>query len=726
MNFIYRLSVSLLMIATATHMVHSQSSRIILWGAPITDGDSTDFQRQKFLKICSGSDHLLGLTEKGIAYARGKNDFNQINLPLNLGKIVDIAASQNYSLLLEEGGSIKGFGDNEFGQLDFPLFNSHVIAVSAGTFHALALLQSGRVFAWGSNAQKQSSVPANIGIVTAIAAGGNHSLALTQDGRVAAWGENNSKQTDVPRNLPPVKAIAAGSLHSLALTTDGRVVAWGFNKYGQTEVPTTLKNVIQISAGANFSMALTADGSVVCWGDNRKGQCNTPSNLKEAGYISAGGYRAIAIGRRAMKGQLSARMQELKEKYSEVFKPKGEFETSDTYTRRLAQQEKYIRGFIGSSIKKITVTVDKLGMYNADLQEFELFVDGKSYKVKVPLPEAPSLKQNIQKATAYATSLWDDSLMSVRKTNIYLIHPGTNGKYEIGSQENLSHYDTTQQFVVTKSVSDVKKKQESSNGLPTLSGDRSITGEDVTLEKLGIEPHEVPAYYALIIGVSDYKLNQQGLPDLDQPANDSKRLAEVLIRKYWFDKQRVVVLPNANKREVVTALETLATTVTGKDNLLVFYAGHGFYDKAKDFGFWLPSDADIHDRSSWIPNSVIKDYLGAIQSRHTLLIADACFSGSIFKSRNVSEQSLIKFTETYRSKSRKAITSGNLTTVPDRSFFLEFLLKKLEDNTDLFLSAQLLFSRMYEPFTNNAINIPQFGIVQGVGDEGGDFIFIRR
>ena len=79
-----------------------------------------------------------------------------------------------------------------------------------------------------------------------------------------------------------------------------------------------------------------------------------------------------------------------------------------------------------------------------------------------------------------------------------------------------------------------------------------------------------------------------------------------------------------------------------------------------------------------------------------------------------------------KDKSRRAMTSGNLTTVPDKSSFLVFLIKKLEDNQDVFLPARMLFSRLYEPVMNNAPSTPQFGVIQGVGDEGGDFIFIRK
>src|SRR5258705_3625087 len=80
----------------------------------------------------------------------------------------------------------------------------------------------------------------------------------------------------------------------------------------------------------------------------------------------------------------------------------------------------------------------------------------------------------------------------------------------------------------------------------------------------------------------------------------------------------------------------------------------------------------------------------------------------------------------YKDPSRKAITSGNLSEVPDKSPFIEFLLKKLNENEDKYLPAQQLFSRIFEPVSNNSSATPQFGVIQGAGDQGGDFIFIRK
>ena len=253
--------------------------------------------------------------------------------------------------------------------------------------------------------------------------------------------------------------------------------------------------------------------------------------------------------------------------------------------------------------------------------------------------------------------------------------------------------------------------------------DPADPAEAMTLASLGIT--KVPRYYALIVGVSHYQFSGAGLANLEEPSKDAESIYRILTEKYVFAPEDVVLLKNATREEIINQFDLLSNKVTEKDNLLVFYAGHGFYDKARDFGYWLPADAKTTSRSAWIANSTIKDYMGAIKSKHTLLITDACFGGSIFKTRSVAA-TLMRFNEMYRDKSRKAMTSGNLSEVPDKSVFLQFLIKNLEDNTELFLPSSSLFTRIYEPILNNAATTPQYGTIQGAGDEGGDFIFIKR
>jgi Caspase domain len=235
-------------------------------------------------------------------------------------------------------------------------------------------------------------------------------------------------------------------------------------------------------------------------------------------------------------------------------------------------------------------------------------------------------------------------------------------------------------------------------------------------------------FRALIMGVSKYEFESPGLPSLDQPVIDAQRVYDSLIKHYTFEAEDVILLKDPTRQQIIDAFEKLSNETSEKDNVLVFYAGHGVWDKQKDLGYWLPSDASLDSKSHWIANSQIKDYFSSnvIRSKHTLLITDACFGGSIFKTRSVSSETLVRIAEMYRETSRTAMTSGNLSTVPDKSIFIQQFVKKLVDNTDDYLPARQLFTRIYEPIVNNSSTNPLYGVIQGAGDEGGDFIFIRR
>jgi len=142
-------------------------------------------------------------------------------------------------------------------------------------------------------------------------------------------------------------------------------------------------------------------------------------------------------------------------------------------------------------------------------------------------------------------------------------------------------------------------------------------------------------------------------------------------------------------------------------------------------GYWLPRDASKDNPVNWIPNTDLTNYLGAIKTKHTLLIADACFSGGIFKTRSAFSTSYA-IEMLYQLNSRKAITSGTLTEVPVRSVFFQYFIKNLRENSVEYLSSEELFSKMRMAVINNSENVPQYGTIQNVGDEGGDFIFIRK
>jgi WD40 repeat protein len=232
-------------------------------------------------------------------------------------------------------------------------------------------------------------------------------------------------------------------------------------------------------------------------------------------------------------------------------------------------------------------------------------------------------------------------------------------------------------------------------------------------------------YYALLIGINDYQ--SEDLKDLDNPIKDAQSLYDILTSKYLFDKENVTFLKNPTHAEIVTTLYGYSKNLTDKDNLLIFYAGHGWWDEKNQLGYWFPSDASKSTPVNWFRNSELRDYITSIEAKHILLIADACFGGAIFKSRGVdftdAAQNIKKLDER---ASRKAMTSGILEEVPDVSVFIKYLVQRLTENEEKYLASEFLFTSFKASVMDNSTSIPQFGTIQNVGDDGGDFIFIHK
>ena len=241
-----------------------------------------------------------------------------------------------------------------------------------------------------------------------------------------------------------------------------------------------------------------------------------------------------------------------------------------------------------------------------------------------------------------------------------------------------------------------------------------------------IMPLETGKYHALIIAVQDY--TYESVKDLHYPIADAMRLKEILQEDYTFDQNNIVILQNPDRQAIIRNSDILTHKLNKDSNLLIFFAGHGYWDKKLEQGFWLPSNARNDERSEWLANNTISTYLRGIGTKHSLIISDACFSGSIFKTRTISSQKDKAMQKIYSLPSRRAITSGAMEPVPDKSVFLDFFIKRLKENNKRYFNAMKLYDSIREAVINNspANQNPLYGVVQQCGDEGGDFIFVHR
>ena len=250
-----------------------------------------------------------------------------------------------------------------------------------------------------------------------------------------------------------------------------------------------------------------------------------------------------------------------------------------------------------------------------------------------------------------------------------------------------------------------------------------------TKEKLAENSGESITYYAVIVAIEDYK--DKKIESLENPIKDGESLKNVLVKDYTFEEKNVHLLKNPTRSEIINEFQRLRKALGANDNLLIFYAGHGHWDDEIQQGYWLPSDATLDNPSNWIPNSVIKDYIKGFKTKHTLLIADACFSGNFFRSINDQKSSDAAFQEIYKYPSRTAMTSGTKNDkVPDKSVFVEYLIQRLETNQEKYWQADQLYQSLKSKVRFNTPDnqVPAYGIIQETGDEGGlgDFIFVRK
>lgn len=234
-----------------------------------------------------------------------------------------------------------------------------------------------------------------------------------------------------------------------------------------------------------------------------------------------------------------------------------------------------------------------------------------------------------------------------------------------------------------------------------------------------------PQFHALLIAANDYV--DPKIADLENPVKDATELKNILQSNYTFAPNNIETLYNKSREEIMQALVVKSNAMGENDNLLIFYAGHGIAEKDKfgDVdGYWVPSSAKKGLNASYISADDINKALKRSNAKHILVVADACFSGAF--TRSLSSDASIGVQKQYSVPSRKIMASGNLEPVPDNSKFVYYLKKNLKENKEKYLTAKKLFDSFYEAILNNSETSPQYAAIKNVGDEGGEFVFIKK
>ncbi|MDB5012936.1 MAG: hypothetical protein JWQ25_1138 [Daejeonella sp.] len=231
--------------------------------------------------------------------------------------------------------------------------------------------------------------------------------------------------------------------------------------------------------------------------------------------------------------------------------------------------------------------------------------------------------------------------------------------------------------------------------------------------------------YAVFIASQNY--DDTTIPSLENPIADAIKLKLILKNNYNFIEGNIFTLFNPQRDDFKKKFLELKEAIQPEDNLVIFYAGHGIWVDKEKKGYWLLTDALRNDVNTWVPNKEVLDLISELPSRHTLLITDACFSGSVFKSRSIGADAPVALKEIDNKITRVAITSGNDTEVPDVSVFMKYLVKALSENKEKYLTAQKMFiNQIIEAVMTESKTEPRYGTLELAGHVGGDFVFSKK
>lgn len=176
--------------------------------------------------------------------------------------------------------------------------------------------------------------------------------------------------------------------------------------------------------------------------------------------------------------------------------------------------------------------------------------------------------------------------------------------------------------------------------------------------------------YALLFGTDEY----DNWGDLVNPVNDAETIGKELEQYYGF---KVEILKNATQEQMMIKMREYAQKKFGpKDQLFIFFAGHGYYDNTFGEGFVVAKNSLSDDpaRTTYLSHNRLRSVVNNIQCSHTFLAMDVCFGGTfdpVLASARALEDVYEEVTRAefinrkLQYKTRRYITSGGKEYVSD-------------------------------------------------------------
>jgi hypothetical protein len=206
-------------------------------------------------------------------------------------------------------------------------------------------------------------------------------------------------------------------------------------------------------------------------------------------------------------------------------------------------------------------------------------------------------------------------------------HP--SGQWAVKVYANQEHIVTARFLLADnpKEMAELRSMQEGE-------GPQAVSSEPVRTET---PAPALPAgasgdRFAVVVGIAEYEhANRGGLSNLIYADDDARAFADILLRLGW-SRSHVNLLVNeqATRRNVLIALESWLTKAGPSDQIVLFWAGHGFPDPADpEKVYFACYDTDVTVPATGYRMDRVRAALEEREAKNVIVLADTCHAGKL-------------------------------------------------------------------------------------------------
>ena len=242
---------------------------------------------------------------------------------------------------------------------------------------------------------------------------------------------------------------------------------------------------------------------------------------------------------------------------------------------------------------------------------------------------------------AYNPLCWDLNMSIIKGWSIsaLIAKIGENGKpfvvgdeYELKAEESGILYFRINDLPGYCGDNDGLIQAKTSLFRPEPPTPKRSTEDQIKISEKSYYAKDIGQNWAVIIGLSQYKYaGQSGLTNLIFADDDAKAFARVLRNLGWSESHiKLLINKEATQRNIMIALESWLTKAGPNDQIVLFWAGHGFPDpEDPEKVYFACYDTDISIPVTGYRMDRVRAALEERKSRNVVLLADTCHAGKL-------------------------------------------------------------------------------------------------